>query len=231
MPSGRTNRPSFTVIRVSTTGNDANDGSSWALAKRTIQAAINTTQTGQVWVKAGRYNERIMLAQFVSVFGGFNGTETTVSARNWAANSTIIDGRYGGTVVTLQQSGTFPCALDGFTICHGNWYGITLSYASPTISHNQIVENGGAEGAFEVRDRAVHHQRRVLGLVQNGNRNIVRRCNIKQPVAVTGFECDEQANSREHKRRNGTPRPRDGQGRRGFLVYVSHRILSSSGER
>jgi hypothetical protein len=44
------------VLHVSTTGNDANDGLSWATAKLTIQAGIDTASTvGKVLVGAGTY--------------------------------------------------------------------------------------------------------------------------------------------------------------------------------
>ena len=43
------------IVRVSPEGDDANDGSSWTLAKRTVQAGIDaaSAQGGEVWVKAG----------------------------------------------------------------------------------------------------------------------------------------------------------------------------------
>lgn len=55
------------IIRVSTTGNDANDGSSWALAKKTIQAAINAASTigcADIWVAKGEF----MLRKYISRF-------------------------------------------------------------------------------------------------------------------------------------------------------------------
>src|SRR5690606_23500630 len=52
------------VIRVDgAKGSDINDGSNWALAKKTVQAAIDeaTFLGAEVWVKAGTYRERIGL--------------------------------------------------------------------------------------------------------------------------------------------------------------------------
>ena len=53
----------YTVVRVRPGGNDAQNGSSWALAKRTVQAGINAASLlgGEVWVQAGTYGERITL--------------------------------------------------------------------------------------------------------------------------------------------------------------------------
>ena len=75
------------VIYVSPSGNDANDGLTWATAKRTVQAGLNAAAAGdQVWVAAGTYVENITLKSGVALYGGFAGTETDLSGRNWAAN-------------------------------------------------------------------------------------------------------------------------------------------------
>jgi len=133
------------VIYVSTTGNDANNGLSWASAKRTIQNAINTAfNTQQVWVKAGTYNERITLKVGVPVYGGFLGNETSRMQRNLASNISIIDGQQGGAVVTVPAGAGFDTVIDGFTIRNGLGFdggGIACPNASPTISNNFIINN------------------------------------------------------------------------------------------
>ncbi len=50
------------VIRVTPSGDDADDGLSWSLAKRTIQAALEAAPLDgptEVWVASGSYAERI----------------------------------------------------------------------------------------------------------------------------------------------------------------------------
>ena len=67
------------VVRVTPDGSDANDGSTWALAKATVQNAIDTAWVeggGEVWVKQGTYAERLTLSAWVHAYGGFAGTET-----------------------------------------------------------------------------------------------------------------------------------------------------------
>lgn len=133
------------TLYVSTTGNDANNGFSWATAKRTIQNAINTAfPTQQVWVRAGVYNERITLKAGVPVYGGFAGNETSRTQRNLAANVSIIDGQQGGAVVTVPAGAGFDTVIDGFTIRNGLGFdggGIACPNASPTISNNFIINN------------------------------------------------------------------------------------------
>ena len=60
------------VVRVSPSGSDANDGSSWVSAKLTLQAGVDAASTtgGEVWVASGTYNERITLRPFAYLYGG-----------------------------------------------------------------------------------------------------------------------------------------------------------------
>ncbi|GAG31764.1 unnamed protein product, partial [marine sediment metagenome] len=141
------------VVRVSPSGNDSNDGSSWALAKRTVQAGIYaaSAQGGEVWVAAGTYYERITLQPYAYVYGGFAGTESLRQQRDWNTNTTTIDGGNGGSVVVAQGGyRTTISGIDGFTITNGtgtlyvdNYYGggIYCYYSSPSISNNTITGN------------------------------------------------------------------------------------------
>ena len=134
------------VIRVSTTGNDANDGSSWELAKRTVQAAIDaaTLSGSDIWVAKGIYTERITLKPFAYLYGGFTGDETQRDQRNWTTNVTILDGSAGGSVVTADHIGNQPSRIDGFTIRNGaaiKGGGIYCYSSSPTITNNIITCN------------------------------------------------------------------------------------------
>lgn len=130
------------IMRVSTAGDDANDGSSWALAKRTVQAAVEAaaTQGGEVWAQAGTYYERIYLFPFahVYVYGGFAGSETVRAERNWIVNVTTLDGQQQGSVVSARY-GYRISAIDGFTITNGSGYGVDLYDSSPTIANNTIT--------------------------------------------------------------------------------------------
>lgn len=148
--------PTFTptVIHVSPSGDDADDGLTWATAKLTVQAAIDRLAAGgggEVWVSTALYNERIILQPCVYVFGGFIGTEDTRDQRNWATCVTILDGGWGGSVVTATACGHLFSAIDGFTIRsgkptssglpNGGGGGVHCT-SSPLIAHNIITGNG-----------------------------------------------------------------------------------------
>jgi len=145
-PQGR-----YSIVRVSPEGDDANDGSSWALAKRTVQAGIDATSAegGEVWVKAGTYYERVVLHPYAYVYGGFNGTETEQNQRSWVANPTILDGQHGGSVVDILGAHGTENEISGFAIRNGTsaqGAGICCYYSSSTIANNTITENAASFG-------------------------------------------------------------------------------------
>jgi parallel beta-helix repeat protein len=136
------------IVRVSLAGNDANDGSSWALAKRTVQAGINAAADagGDVWVAEGAYVELVTLRNFVHLYGGFAGQETQRGERDWAGRPTILDGNQGGPTVYIADTGPGMATIDGFGIRNGtssNGGGITCYSSSPAIRNNTITGNDG----------------------------------------------------------------------------------------
>ncbi|HEY3268715.1 MAG TPA: choice-of-anchor Q domain-containing protein [Armatimonadota bacterium] len=149
------------IVRVSPTGSDANDGSAWDRAKRSVQAAIEAVKAGggDVWVAAGVYHERISLAAWVRVLGGFSGVEAYASGRQPQANVSVLDGQGAGTVVTLAN-GNWYTLLDGCTVRNGAGTMGTLSgtpaalrgsgvlcLSDGTISNNVITGNTADYGA------------------------------------------------------------------------------------
>jgi hypothetical protein len=148
------------IVRVSHGGNNANAGSSWLLAKRTVQAGVDAAAPsgGQVWVMAGTYVENIILPVEVAMYGGFAGSETDLTQRDWAVNETILDGNRLGSVIRCRTGTTQSTRIDGFTIRNGigdlsldlgNSFGGGIncySYSSPTIANNTIMSNGAYYG-------------------------------------------------------------------------------------
>ncbi len=138
------------VVHVRPDGDDDHDGSSWALALRTVQAAIATAaSTGaEVWVAAGTYPERIELAPLVHLFGGFRGDEASRTARDWRTNASVLDGQQAGSVVRLVYVDRFA-SLDGFTVRNGRATeggGIVCRVFSGVIRNNLIEDNRAARG-------------------------------------------------------------------------------------
>lgn len=139
-------------------------GSSWADAAGDINAAMvvaaGCSAVSEIWVKAGTYkpsglpypgtfssvdsrDRSFYLLNNVTIYGGFAGTETTVSQRNPALNATILSGDIG-TVnnesdncyhVINSISNNATAKMDGFVITGGN---ANLSGSSATINGANI---------------------------------------------------------------------------------------------
>jgi hypothetical protein len=111
------------VIFVAVSGNDANDGSSWLKAKKTISAAVESATEGkQIWVSAGTYEETLIPKNGIPVYGGFSGTETSIEGRTLKTNIRGVSYSY--------QEYTEPTIINGFLI---------TSYVE--LSDYEILEN------------------------------------------------------------------------------------------
>jgi len=137
----------YSIIHVSPTGDDANDGYSWANAKRTVQGAINATLgRAEIWVKAGTYAEQISLKSGNQLYGGFAGDETKREQRDWVTNLTTLDGGNADCTVRMSLLPDPLTTVDGFTIrsspasvCKG----IYCNAAYARIVNDTIIGNKG----------------------------------------------------------------------------------------
>lgn len=139
------------VFFVREDGDDAKSGTSWANARKTVGSALASASVegGEVWVKAGTYRERVRVELFTYLLGGFNGTETSRSARDWAVNQTIIDGAADAvnpvpenSVVSVVGTDGFA-SVDGLTIQNGaaRLGGGVNIFGSALVANNLIRSN------------------------------------------------------------------------------------------
>ncbi|RMD99648.1 MAG: hypothetical protein D6816_14660, partial [Bacteroidetes bacterium] len=168
--------PSGSILYVDIDATGAGNGSSWSDAYTDLQTAIDLASVcsgvTQVWVAEGTYKPTSGTNRYVSfelvngvaVYGGFSGTETTLSQRDWTANTTILSGNIGTSAATdnsyhvfYNTSNDATAVLDGFTISDGyanggsnNNFGGGMynDKASPTIKNCTFASNtayyGGA---------------------------------------------------------------------------------------
>lgn len=140
-------------------------GTSWTNAYTTIEAAFSNAVVGdQVWVASGVYKPSgtsYTMPNGVKLYGGFAGTETALSQRDLAVNTTTLNGDIGtvGTAtdncdiiisVTNSSALTF---IDGFRFINaynnsGNLGGaIRVTGGSATIQNCEFIANFGGKGA------------------------------------------------------------------------------------
>ncbi|PQJ76321.1 T9SS type A sorting domain-containing protein [Polaribacter glomeratus] len=103
------------IIYVDANASGTGDGSSWANAYTDINNALADvyTNTTEIWVAAGTYSpgsEREDSFDFniddLSIYGGFDGTETTISERDIKGNPTILSGDVNGNDAVVDFATT-----------------------------------------------------------------------------------------------------------------------------
>ncbi len=154
-----------------------NDGTSWAHAFGSLTAALTASAAGQeVWIAAGTYkpagpggdrNATFQLKDNVSVYGGFNGTQTLLSQRDRLAHPVLLSGDLNGndnaTITTAEPTrsdnslrvvnGANSLTLDGVTITSGNastgggGAGISLNnHTGITFNNVHFLNHSGLAG-------------------------------------------------------------------------------------
>lgn len=136
--------------------NNSGDGLSWATAKRDFQNAIDAAYVAsgtlkQVWVKKGTYQPQpgaiFTMMPNVAMYGGFAGTETLLSQRNYINNTTILSGNGNRVIYCSGPSFTATTILDGFTVTNGTKGGITIDDGGTCVVANcNVIYNSNPSG-------------------------------------------------------------------------------------
>ena len=126
------------------------DGLSWATAFNNFSDGVTAAIPGDsIWVAKGTYqpaaNSSFTMKNGVAIYGGFTGTELTLTSRNWHTNPTLLEGN--SATVILNSLITSSALLDGFTITGGNTSaagtggGMTNNTSSPTLNNIIFLNN------------------------------------------------------------------------------------------
>ncbi len=132
-----------------------NTGASWQNAYTNLVAALDSTPVEkEIWVAAGTYkpnassrDNAFFFSAGQAAYGGFAGTETRRSQRDWRTNPTVLSGDIGilNTVTDNCYTvvrGAAGVRLDGFTVTGGN-----ASYAESYATEDELARGFGG-GAF-----------------------------------------------------------------------------------
>lgn len=133
-----------------------------------LQIALGKANPGdQVWVAEGTYfptttndpSATFNLESGVAIYGGFQGTELTLSERDWKLHVSTLScdiGIVGDTTdnchpVVRGNDVNASAILDGFTIRNGNspnyaGGGMRNDYSNPTLSNLKFVDNSAHSG-------------------------------------------------------------------------------------
>jgi hypothetical protein len=148
-------------VKPAATGSGA--GNSWANAA-TVQNATQWASMGDtIWMAGGTYKAGSANATIISLtgkelafYGGFNGTETSLSQADWQANVTILDGDFSGndngTMMlnepTRSDNSYMLVSFTGDTMAMANLYmkGLVFRNANNVLAAYQGI--GGAVRVF-----------------------------------------------------------------------------------
>jgi predicted outer membrane repeat protein len=156
------------------------NGSSWADAAADLTTVLSLAQAGdEIWVAAGTYTptsgtDRTIsfeLRDGVRLFGGFAGSETSRSQRDWSKNPTLLSGEIGepgiddnSFHIIYTNNVSDATVVDGFIITAGNangqvdkgyrtrggggWFDEATNggVSEPTIANCTFLGNRGLEG-------------------------------------------------------------------------------------
>lgn len=144
------------IIHVSPTGSSdvTVTGLTWetavSLARGRSLANFYNSQTipteNQIWMKAGTYDltSSFQINVQITIYGGFTGTETLLSERNWVANQTILN--QTGAAMVVWSNAEKDVLLDGLILQGGRQTGASGCGAitNGTTLRNCIIRNNKA---------------------------------------------------------------------------------------
>jgi hypothetical protein len=133
------------------TGDDGNDGLTWATARATVTSALGTATSSPeadvVSVAEGRYHERIVVPANVTLYGGF---PSGGGVRGRDLHETILDGDHARFSVVRFPAGSDGTTFDGFVVQRGFSFngggGVDVVDAAPLIRNNRLELNHACLG-------------------------------------------------------------------------------------
>jgi len=145
-----------------TRADNSGAGTSWATAKKDLQNAMDTASAGDaIWVATGTYSptaapddstadprgRAFHLNKNLKIYGGFVGTETMLSQRDWETNSTILSGDFSGNDTVSGSGSSLVITNNGENAYH---VFITTGLNSTTLIDGFTVKGGNADGSGNI---------------------------------------------------------------------------------
>ncbi|CAM1362881.1 exported hypothetical protein [Tenacibaculum litopenaei] len=151
-------KQTITPIYVDVNATGANNGSSWANAYRSLTSALAnvTAQRKVIWMADGVYktggntnSSFFVNLEGVEIYGGFNGTETSIAQRNFYTNKTILSGDRNGNdsgALVFNNSTRYDNNRAIMKVTNSNVIidGITIKDANAAVLNTHGGSGGGA---------------------------------------------------------------------------------------
>ncbi|MGC4042110.1 MAG: choice-of-anchor Q domain-containing protein [Flavobacterium sp.] len=167
------------IVYVKQNATGLNNGTSWQDAYTDLSTAINTTSIeAEIWVAAGVYlpttningvipgnpqEKSFRLKSNLAIYGGFNGTETLRSQRNWSTNQVTLSGAFGGNngnalhvISCVNETFGRNTVLDGLKITGGYANGTNSLSSGSAIDINNANDSSFTLANCTITFNATH---------------------------------------------------------------------------
>lgn len=159
-----------TVLRVRAGAPDNGDGTTWAFAYNRLERALAAAGAGtEIWVAAGTYASEdagvmpaFAVPSGVSMYGGFEGTESARDQRDPRLHVTVLSGLGTPRKTVLSFVAVDNVRVDGFTISGGKGHG------------DRVVPGGAQPGG---------------GMYASRSTVTIARCRFEDNVATHGSDA------------------------------------------
>jgi large repetitive protein len=153
-----------TALFVKKGATGSGNGDSWANAVPELREALASSDGQNVWIAAGTYKPTAGTDRTVSfalgsnskLYGGFSGSESALSERDWTTNQTVLSGEIGAggssdnSYNVIQASGATGVVLDSLVVRdangNSNGGGISFSSTTATLANCLITANTASHG-------------------------------------------------------------------------------------
>ena len=165
------------VIYVDKDATGLANGASWEDAFTSIGAALAVaTARQEIWVADGVYYPAGTLTLFdgAKIYGGFSGTETARSQRNWATNRTIISGDFDqNDAVDLSGVLITPAGITGNNLGRLIDIDVTIVVSNnitTTVGKSATLDGLTLTGATDSAIRSIESDLTLSNMLIQGNR-------------------------------------------------------------
>lgn len=163
------------IVYVNSQATGSNNGTNWINAFTEIQQAIASSNSGdELWIASGIYyptadisgntspsdprTKVILIDKEITLYGGFSGSETLLSQRDWATNETLFSGDIGITGSEIDNCRfvfqiTANAQIDGVSIKDayqmnaGIGSALQVTNTDFTLKNSQISDNFSTNGS------------------------------------------------------------------------------------
>jgi formylglycine-generating enzyme required for sulfatase activity len=211
------------------------DGHSWETAFKSVNEVIAhiaspdvvLKSNPRIWVKEGEYlleksiefnadeyrsNSVMPRAYFdISLYGGFNGTETNIDQRDWKNHPTIIDGQNSVRCIYTGGIQLDSIVIDGFTFRNGHGYdanashavancgGAIFTWAKVCAIQNCLFINNEADFGGAIFNTTKLPELSVINCMFSGNKAVVSGGAVCSAMSVARLEnCLFSENSAQY---------------------------------